>query len=409
MHYFLTTFGSAGDVFPVLGLAAELVDRGHRVTVATSKHFESKIPRSEIEFIALGTEEDYRRVASNPDLWHPTKGFPYIYENLKPWIPLQYEMLVEAAKSGPITCIANVFGFGALAAQEKYDIPVYTLHLQPAVLWSDIAPPVLPKVVGPRWLKSALFRLGERLVIDRVVCPHLNSWRASIGLPPVKNTIRSWNSPRGILCLFPDWYAQAQRDWPQPCIQTNFPLWNFGSEQSLEPEIQRFFDAGSAPIAFTPGSANVHGAEFFQAAVDACVNLGERGVLLTEFQEQIPVNLPDTVRWIKYAPLEQLLSQSKAFVHHGGIGSSSQALMAGIPQIVMPLAHDQFDNIARLKKLGVGESLHPKQFNAPNLTRSLRGILSNKNYSEAAKRIAQRLKPHQGVKEMAQIIENLGK
>jgi len=39
-------------------------------------------------------------------------------------------------------------------------------------------------------------------------------------------------------------------------------------------------------------------------------------------------------------------------VHHGGIGTSAQALTAGIPQLVVPFAHDQFDNAARLMRLG---------------------------------------------------------
>ena len=34
-------------------------------------------------------------------------------------------------------------------------------------------------------------------------------------------------------------------------------------------------------------------------------------------------------------------------VHHGGIGTSAQALAAGIPQLLMPQAHDQPDNAAR--------------------------------------------------------------
>ena len=48
---------------------------------------------------------------------------------------------------------------------------------------------------------------------------------------------------------------------------------------------------------------------------------------------------------------------ARALVHHGGIGSSAQALRAGIPQLVAPQAYDQYDNAMRLQALGVADVL----------------------------------------------------
>jgi UDP:flavonoid glycosyltransferase YjiC (YdhE family) len=58
-------------------------------------------------------------------------------------------------------------------------------------------------------------------------------------------------------------------------------------------------------------------------------------------------------------PLGQVLPRALALVSHGGIGTVSQALAAGIPQLVMPLGFDQFDNAARLERLGVAATLPP--------------------------------------------------
>ena len=100
-----------------------------------------------------------------------------------------------------------------------------------------------------------------------------------------------------------------------------------------------------------------HGAEFFRAAVEACGMLGRRGILLTRHARQLPTPLPGSVRHVAFAPFEELLPLCAAVVHHGGIGTTARALAAGTPQLVLPLAWDQPDNAARVRRLGAGSSL----------------------------------------------------
>ena len=52
--------------------------------------------------------------------------------------------------------------------------------------------------------------------------------------------------------------------------------------------------------------------------------------------------------WLPYVPLRALLPRCAALVHHGGIGTTAEALRAGVPQVIVPLAYDQFDNAARV-------------------------------------------------------------
>jgi UDP:flavonoid glycosyltransferase YjiC (YdhE family) len=118
--------------------------------------------------------------------------------------------------------------------------------------------------------------------------------------------------------------------------------------------------------------------------------LGRRGIFLTKYADQIPKNLPDTVRHFGFVPLSLLLRRSAAFVHHGGIGSSSQAIQAGIPQIVRPMAFDQFDNARRVRRLGVGKELWPRQFNVRNLTRALDYLLTSPEVAARCQEFAPR-------------------
>jgi rhamnosyltransferase subunit B len=406
MRFICSTFGSAGDVFPMLGLALKLKDRGHEVTFATNSQFADVVTESGMAFEPLGSVEAFQATIRSPDLWHPQRGFRHIFGYLSPALRDQYALHARWAGSSGVVGITNCFGFGALMAQEKLGVPVITLHLQPAVLWSRFSPPTVPGVFGPRWLKTLLYAMGERLVLDPVVCPFLNPWRAEIGLPPMKRITRWWNSPFGVLCMFPSWYAPPQPDWPTNLMQTDFPLWNRRSDSAADDVLKRFLGAGDQPIVFTPGSANVHGRDFFHAAVGACRMLNRRGVLLTEFSEQIPERLPESMLHCPYVPLDDLLPRSAAFVHHGGIGSTSQAMLAGIPQVLMPLAHDQFDNADRVQRLGVGGTVASRGLTAAMLATALRPLLETKAVINACHDVANRLAPRDGLQRSAVVIED---
>jgi rhamnosyltransferase subunit B len=402
VHFVVSTLGSAGDVFPFLGLSLELRRRGHDITFATNAHFEALIKSHGLNFEALGTEQNYQETIRNPDLWSPRKAFPHVFRSLSPILRRQYDIIAAA---GPKSIsIANVFGFGALLAQEKLGIPAITVHLQPSVLWSKVDPPTIPGVVGPRWLKSFMYGLGEKLVIDPVVCPFLNSWRSELNLPPVRRVTRWWNSPTGILCMFPDWFAPVQPDWPANLVETDFPLWNQGSNEPLSDELARFLDAGSPPIVFTPGTANIHGQAFFQSALEACRRLNARAIFLTQHPEQIPASLPPMILYQRYVPLDLLLPRAAAFVHHGGIGSTSQGLLAGIPQILMPLAHDQFDNAERIRRLGAGIGIPATKLNARTLKAGLDRVLQSADVSSACQQLASRLMRRDGLQRSAEVI-----
>src|SRR5262245_24810895 len=78
LHIALVAVGSHGDVHPFVGLGTRLRERGHRVTVLTNDHFEPLVRKAGLEFRAIGTDEEYRRIAADPDLWNGRKAFEAI-------------------------------------------------------------------------------------------------------------------------------------------------------------------------------------------------------------------------------------------------------------------------------------------------------------------------------------------
>ena len=132
----------------------------------------------------------------------------------------------------------------------------------------------------------------------------------------------------------------------------------------------------------------MHGQEFFAAAVDACVAAGRRD-LLTRFPEQLPCELPESVRH-STRPLRLDPADAAAVVHHGGIGSTAQGLAAGIPQLIMPMGFDQFDNAYHLGRLGVGAAVKQSEFRGPAVAEALRALLDSPVVAARCREVAGR-------------------
>jgi len=412
-HCILIPIGSAGDVHPLVGLGASLRRRGHRVTLVTNPKFEPLATRLDLEFAPLGTVEQFEQVSQDPDLWHPRKGFQLVarwgmLETIKPI----YEFLQQHYQPGETVVAAQVTALGARIAHDRLGIPLATIHLQPAVLLSVHESPVLPPLwLGPRvpkFLKRFQYWLGDRLVGDRILAPATNAFRAGLGLPPVQRVIsRWWHSPQRVVCLFPQWYAPPQPDWPAGTVQTGFPMWDEHATQPESEEFREYLAGGPPPVVFTPGSAMKHGHFFFAAAAEACRQRSVRGLFLTRYADQLPAPLPAEIRHFDFVPFSRVLPQAAALVHHGGIGSVAQALAAGIPQLVMPMAHDQPDNAARVERLGVGRSLAVSKFRGPAVAQALAAIQDDPAITRRCRDLAGRIDRHQPLEDAATHVEAL--
>jgi rhamnosyltransferase subunit B len=98
----------------------------------------------------------------------------------------------------------------------------------------------------------------------------------------------------------------------------------------------------------------------------------------------VPANLPASILTVEYAPFSTLLKHASAFVHHGGIGTLSQGFAAGVPQLVMHMAHDQPDNADRLERLGAGIGLSVRQFIPGRVMNTLQRLLGEAAFRNEA-------------------------
>jgi UDP:flavonoid glycosyltransferase YjiC (YdhE family) len=325
-----------------------------------------------------------------------------------------YELIRGNFSPADTVIVSAAIGFGARMAQDRDGYRVATVQLQPAAFRSVYANPKLPGMWMPRgmprFIKRAIWGAADLAVVEPVLRGPVNAYRKELGLVPVKGILKGWwNSPELVLGLFPEWFAPVQPDWPKQVKLVGFPLFDERGLTPLPEELTEFLERHRGAIGFTAGSANVHARDFFAESIKACVKMGRAGLLLTRHGEQIPSNLPASVRHVPYAPFSELLPRCGALVHHGGIGTMAQSLAAGCPQMVVPLSHDQPDNGERAVKLGVAEVVKPKKYKAEKVAQSLERLVTSKEVAHACREVAGRFVGVDALGKACELIEGLGR
>lgn len=412
MRVLLAVVGTHGDVLPFLAVGRGLVERGHEVALSAPAPFADHAERAGLTFHPLGTQAAYDQAIRAPDIWHPRRGVRPIFEFSLSVAETVFRQIEEWRDDGGGVLVASPNAFGARIAQDLFGLPLATLHVLPVLIESRAAPPHLPGLPVPGLLPARvrhwLGRGADRYIINPTVLPGLNALRARLGLLPVRRLRYWWNSPTRMLLAFPDWYAPPQGDWPDQAVQVGFPVADrFGDREDLGPDLSAFLAAGPPPLVFSYGSAMRQAGRFFATAARLCRRMGRRGVLLSPQGGQVPDDLPRDILHVPYAPLSLLLPRCAALIHHGGIGTVAQALAAGVPQLIVPVAFNHFDEGRRLRRLGVGAMLGRRTFTARRGARTVARLLADPAVAAACAAARERMAGEDGVRDACDVIERM--
>jgi UDP:flavonoid glycosyltransferase YjiC (YdhE family) len=408
----LPTIGSAGDVHPTIALGLALRARGHRATVITNPYFQEVIEAQGLRFLPVGTVEEAQAAIADPDLWHPRKGFEVVARRaIVPAVEPVYRHIERHANDRTVVAASSI-AFGARMAQERLGVPLATVHLQPGIIRSLADHGMMGNIrisaAQPMWFKRAFFRLSDWLVIDRMLKAPLNEFRARLGLAPIARVMHRWmHSPQLVIGFFPGWFAPPQPDWPPHLHLVGFPLWDTGQRRTLSDEAEAFLDAGEPPMVVTPGSAGATMHRYFEESVAAAAALGIRTMLVTNFDGHVPRQLPPHVRVFGYLPFSALLPRASLLVYHGGIGTLAQTIKAGIPHLVVPHGHDQFDNGFRIERLRLGRSIPATAFRSTRIAAAIRNLLGDEALRQRCREYASRVDSDAAVGRACELIEGL--
>jgi UDP:flavonoid glycosyltransferase YjiC (YdhE family) len=410
-------FGSYGDIHPYMGLALELQRRGHQPIFATSPVYRRKIEAEGIAFRPI--RPDLPRIDRElmRKIFERRKGTEFIFRHiLMPNLRDSYQDLAAVAEDPDVIVTHPVAFAGPLLARVR-DIPWISTVLAPASFMSAYDPPALPGFPFPEHA-TKLGRGFHRFffgVVDRMTRPWLGPYRkleAELGLSPSANPIfAGQHSPYLVLGLFSAELAAPQPDWPPQVRATGFIFFDRDEiEHPPLPELDRFLESGAPPIVFTLGSAAVQAAgNFFVESAKAARLVQRRAVLLVgKDMPRPPAELLSAdIAVFDYAPFSQLFLRAAAIVHQGGIGTTAQVMRAGRPSLAMPLSHDQFDNAARLKRLGMARIISRGRYRAQLVAKELERLLGDPEHSRRAAEVGEKIRAEDGVRAACDAIESL--
>jgi rhamnosyltransferase subunit B len=418
----LSTFGSFGDIHPYMAIALELKTRGYSPVIATSEVYREKMDVAGIEFVPIrpdmpSHEEPEKLTKLAEDLVDPKGGTEKVIELFTGNLSEVYEDL-DAAVEGADLLVTHLLPLAGPIVAQKRGLPWVSTVLAPISFFSAYDPPVppqMPALYHVVKLSPILGRLFHQIATYKLekVTEAVYRLRAELGLPRGKQPLLDGqHSPQLVLALFSSVFAQPQPDWPRNTRITGFAFYDrrdYFGETEMEPELLGFLDDGLPPIVFTLGSSAFWVAEdFYRDSVRVAQSLGRRALLLIGHQRNLPEKpLPKGLAAFEYAPFAQVFPRAAAVVHSGGVGTTGQALKAGQPQLVVPHAHDQFDNAARVVRLGCGRSLSRPRYNAKSVTRELSALLDNANYATNAAEVGRRVQMEDGARAAADAIEEM--
>ncbi len=404
----LTAFGSLGDLHPYMAIALYLQAQGHRPAIATSENYRRYIEAEGIDFYSVAPDSlpqlqqdwDFFKLLSDGQ-----RGTEYIICNLMmPHLRAIYSNLMKACQGADVLLTHPLTFVGSIVA-EKTGIAWVSSVLSPSSLVSAYDVPAATSsyaqamAVVERDTALRRYRWQARLWSAPV-----RQLRAELGLPPGCDPIfEGQHSPDLVLALFSRAFAQPQPDWPSQTRVTGFPFYDRPSRQSagLSPELEHFLNSGSPPIVFTLGTTAVMtpGNFYIEGAV-AARQLGYRAVLLMgEGARQVPPNwLPEGVAAFDYAPHSLIFPRAAAIVHHGGVGTTGQALRSGCPALIVPYNYDQPDNAERAKRLGGAIALERDRYSAATVAEALKQLLFDPRYAARAQQLRQIVQAEDGIK-----------
>jgi UDP:flavonoid glycosyltransferase YjiC (YdhE family) len=207
--------------------------------------------------------------------------------------------------------------------------------------------------------------------------------------------------------MFSSEFAKAQPDWPSHTSIMGFAFYDRQEPAAgLTDEVRQFLQDGEPPIVFTLGSTAVmNPGSFYLEARKVAQQLGRRALLLTGKGSPGITGSRDQMV-VNYAPYSEVFPHAAAVVHQGGVGTTAQAMRAGIPQFVVPHAFDQPDNAARIKRLGLGRTMNKGRFNAATATVQLRRLLMDKKMRVKAAQVKNILERENGAIAAANAVEH---
>jgi MGT family glycosyltransferase len=384
-----------GTVPPAMGVAAELVRRGHTVTVLADPTVAPSAGAAGCDFMPWRTAPHFASVEEQTaflaafESGNPVRAYRIARDRLiggRATRGFASDVLSLARDLRPDAVLAEsaVPGIviGALASALPTAALMPNIYLRPT--------PGLP-LTGTGWQPSrgAAGRVRDNLapratgLLTGRLVPALNATLRAHGLRRIGGLFELLDRCTEVLVL-----TSPSFDFRAPHLPPNV---RYVGPELADPDWATREDAGSwrpagdGPLVLAAASSVFqHQTELLRRAAAALGRLPVRGVVTTgRAVDPRDVPAPGNVRVLRAAPHRAVLAEAAVAVVHAGHGSVLKALAAGVPLVCVPMGRDQKDNTVRVVRLGAGIRV-PRSASPEDLAGAVRRVLDEPAYREAA-------------------------
>lgn len=417
MKLVLANWGTRGEIEPFVAVGRELVRRGHEVCIAAAPEMVDFAAAAGPKAVAYGPELS-AVLDPHRDFWTDLFSNPWKVRELsassraysEPLTACRGEVsetLTSLSEGADLLLTGMNFEDVAINVAEHCKIPFATLHIFPLRANGRLLP-LLPPPVG-RGAMTAFEWLawrGPKTFED--------AQRHGLGLP---GATRPW--PRRITDAG-SLEIQAYDEACYPGLAADWAKWGdrrpFVGALTMElptnadEEVGAWIAAGKSPICFGFGSVGVESADETLAMISAaCAQLGERALVCAAGSDFNNIRDAEHVKVVGAMNYAAALPGCRAFVHHGGAGTTNAGLRAGLPTLILWTLPDQALWGSRVKRLKVGAGRRFSATTANSLVADLRTILKPEYLLQARELATRMTKPYESIAAAADLVENFAR
>lgn len=395
--------GSRGDIQPCVVLGRGLRQAGYQVCLAAPADFADFVQKHGVGFCPLRGDvqqvmaSDTGRKFMETGGANPIKSIRAMRAMIGPIVMRMVEDAYTACRGADgIVCLGVFSPFGQ-AISESLRIPMMNIEPTPLLPTRAFPAPSWPIQRNLGGLHNYVSGLAMLQAVWLWYAPFVAEFRGQLGLPASASILRALRAAP-MLSAYSPTIIPHPADWPDRVRVTGYLF--LDAETGWQPPagLQAFLDSGDPPVYIGFGSMGGRKPEQLAGLVlDALAGSGQRGLLLTGWGGLRPEAVPDNVYVLDAAPHSWLFPRMAAVVHHGGAGTTAEALRAGVPTVILPFAFDQSFWGARVKALGLGPSPIPqKQLTAGRLARAINAAVTDRDMGQRARACGEAIRAEDG-------------
>lgn len=389
-RFLLASWGTLGNLSPLLTAARRLRGHGHHVRVIADPAMRAEVDAADFEFVSwrsapIGEAADPTDVSNLQDRMRRV-----VFE---PCSAYARDIGDEIGRLPADAVLSLDFLFGAALGAEASGVPFAFLSPHVSLRILPGMPPATSGLGQPKTPEEQAEVAAACAALHGAMnasLPILNRARVDCGLPVLPDVMDLFDRADRVLLA-----TSRAFDFEATSLPDNFryigplldvPNWS----KSWQAPWPGQSDRSRALIACSTGAQNQR--DLFQRVIDAVGKVDIDAVFTTGPSLDVAdFQAPQNVHLVCGAPHDSIMRDVSMVISQGGHGTVTRSLINALPQLILPMARDQLANAARVEAKGVGLRLGPTA-SEPDTAAAINRLITEPQFKVAARRLGEAIK-----------------